>query len=62
MLVFVESCWGGGQSTYFRLTLKDGRRFSLSCEEWNRKTARKALDLLEAEIGVDRRRVRFSVR
>jgi hypothetical protein len=61
MKIRVESCWSGGDCFSFRLSTKDGKRFTLPGEVWNRRTAREALNLLETELGVDRRRVRFHV-
>lgn len=58
MIVKVESCWGGGDR-YQRLTLPDGLRLTIQKEDWNRKAASEALDL----IGVERPRVlRKSIR
>lgn len=61
MIVRVESCWGGGDRFYFRLTLPDGRREIVTGDRWSRKLATIALDLLELHA-IPRRSVRFSHR
>lgn len=64
MIVRVEACRGGHDNHYFRLIIPpDGDRESIIGHEWNRATAKAALDLLEALYpGVYRRNVRFKVK
>ena len=66
MKIRVDACWGGGDHYYFRLAIPGelvlgGGREVVYGDTWDRKTASKALDLLEHVYGVDRRRVRFVV-
>ena len=62
MKVFVEMEWTGGDRYYFRLTLPDGRNYRVSGDDWNRKTASAARDLLAVETGEERGRFRFDVK
>ena len=59
MKVKVELCWTGGAYFTFRLTLRDGRRFTIGAGagHWTRETAAAARRLLAAETGA--RRFRF---
>jgi hypothetical protein len=62
MKVKVEACWSGGDNHYFRLTMPDGSRESVTPDEpmiWSRKTATEALNVLESVYHVERRKVRF---
>jgi hypothetical protein len=59
MIVKVEACWGGHENYSFRLTLPDGRRFSVTGHTWTRSTARYALNILEREYGAYRISVKF---
>lgn len=60
MNVEVERCWGGNNRCYFRLTLPDGSRETVTGGSWwTRATATEALNLLEVLYGVQRRGVRF---
>lgn len=59
MKVKVEACWSGGKNYYFRLTLPDGSRESVPGESWTRKVASQALDLIESNYKVPRRKIRF---
>ena len=57
MKVRVELCWTGGAFFTFRLTLRDGRRFSVGgggAGHWTRETAAAARSLLAAETGAAR--------
>lgn len=66
MKVKVEGCWSGGEKFSFRLTFKDrwGRwhREGVSGQDWTRKIASEALDILESLYNIPRRTVRFSHR
>ena len=62
MRIKVESCWNGGDRHYFRLTLPNGDRESITGYTWTRSTATEALDLLESLYGYIRRSIRFDVR
>jgi hypothetical protein len=62
MRIRVESCWNGGKSLYFRLTLPDGSRETVGGERWTRSVASEALDLLEALYHLKRRSIRLDVR
>lgn len=65
MQIFVESCYTSRRAEMFRLTLPNGAREYVTTPEgegWTRKTASKALDLLERFYNVSRRNVRFRVR
>ena len=62
MKVNVERCWsGGGDRFTFRLTLPDGSREIVSGQEWNRRTASEALDVLESVYHLKRTAIRFVV-
>ena len=57
MKVKVELCWTGGASFTFRLTLRDGRRFTIAGGgggHWTRETASAARRLLAMETGAAR--------
>lgn len=62
MKVRVEACWNGHKH-YFRLTIppKSSREFVVA-EQWGRKEATEALDLLEYVYKIPRKSVRFDVR
>ena len=57
--VKVAQCWNGGNKYSFRLTMPDGSRESIGGQDWTRKVARTALDLLQNVYGYERRKVRF---
>lgn len=60
MKVKVYHCWSGG-SYHWRL-YANGHQFRFQSEgtgTWSRAVAKEALDLLEAELQLDRRSVRF---
>lgn len=61
MRVEVESCWNG-KSSYYQITfpyLSKKVRERINKENWNRKAATEALDLLEKVYGLNRKNVRF---
>ena len=60
MTIHVESCWGGVNRLYFRLSW-GGHRATINGEVWSRSLASQALDLLEHCYGLTRRNVRFKV-
>ena len=57
MKVRVEGTYGS--HFRFRITLPDGRRFSLRGMDWTRKMAREALDTIQLIMDVRRRNIRF---
>lgn len=59
MKICVESCWCGGDVYKFRLTLADGRRFVVVGEDWTRRVAAEARDVLACETGKPRESFRF---
>ena len=59
MIVKVEQCYCGHNKFQFRLTLPDGRRFTVPGDVWKKSTARYALNILEREYGAYRISVKF---
>lgn len=59
MKVKVQLCWCGGDKYAYRASIGGGLRVSAPDARWTRSVASKMLDLLEIELGVDRRSVRF---
>ena len=57
--VKVESCWGGGEKYYFRITTPGNARETIRGEKWTRKVASEALNLLENVYHYDRAKIRF---
>lgn len=60
MKINVEFCNGGNNKFYFRLIFKNGKREFVNSESWNRKTASKALDLLQNVYGLKRKSIKFN--
>jgi hypothetical protein len=63
MIIRVENCVHGSRWN-FRLTMPNGNRECIPHEEgenWNRKFASEALDLLESVYGCVRSNIRFNV-
>lgn len=60
MNVYVEACWNGGDSYSQRLTLPDGRRYSVR-GDWTNATKREARRILEVETGKPAASFRFTV-
>ena len=67
MKISVESCWGGGEKYYFRLSfLSYGKaiRETISCQpgdNWSRVYAKEAKDLVSLLYGVKRDTIRFDI-
>ena len=61
MQVKAEICWNGGHSHSVRLTLPSGLRLVLPVPEevWCRAVATRAKDLVQAETGIARHKIRF---
>jgi hypothetical protein len=65
MIVHVEGEWSGGSASRWRLRWKQHGRVvseSVRGDEWTRRTASQALDLLERVYGLRRRLIRFRVK
>ena len=59
MIVKVEQCYCGHDRYTFRLTLPDGRRFTVPGNTWRRSLATYALNILVREYGAHRISVKF---
>lgn len=60
MIVKVIAEWNGmSDGNRFRLEMRDGRSGVIRARDWNRDTARRALDLLEVVYGLKRSLIRF---
>lgn len=57
MRVRVEGTYGS--HFRFRITLPDGRRFSLRGMDWTRALSTEALDIIQRLVNIRRRNVRF---
>jgi len=60
MKVKVETCWNGGDNYSQRLTLPDGRRYSVR-GDWTAEVKREARRILEVETGIPATSFRFDV-
>lgn len=60
MTIRVQTCWNG-RNILFRIKLPAGGHESIAADQWDRKTASKALDLLQNVYGLKRQNVRFYV-
>ena len=61
MKVKVQTCWNG-RTFLFRALIAGGKRVHLGAGDdpkWNRKVATEMLDLIEADTGLDRTKIRF---
>lgn len=58
MKIKVQTCWCGSYFV-FRALICGGLRIKSESGKWNRKSATEMLDLLETELSVDRRNIRF---
>jgi len=58
MKVKVQTCWNG-RHFLFRALICGGLRIRSDSGKWDRKTASEMLNLLEIELAVDRRTIRF---
>jgi hypothetical protein len=54
MKIKVESCWSGGDNYSFRLSLPDGRRYSVRGDDFSGDVRREAKRILECETGETR--------
>ena len=61
MKVKVQYCWCGGDKFIWRALIAGGLRIPADGNEWSRKAASEMLDLIEKEVGLNRRDIRFDV-
>ena len=70
MKVKVQYCWCGGDKFIWRALIAgglripadgNGLRIPADGNEWSRKAASEMLDLIEKEVGLNRRDIRFDV-
>lgn len=63
MIVRVEACWCGHETFKYRADVR-GRRLLVRAPDgcWTREVASEMLDLLEIELQIPRKRVRFQHR
>jgi len=61
MIVKVSHCYNGNNNHTFQLELPNGLRLVIRATEdtWCRADAIRAKDLIVAETGIDRRKIRF---
>ena len=59
MNIKVQTCYRGNGKLVFRALVCGGLLIRTSTGVWDRQSASAMLDLLEIELNVDRRRIRF---
>ncbi len=60
MKVKVQRCWGGNDRYYYRALIAGGLLVRVGEGEWwSRSVASQMLDMIEANAGIPRHRVRF---
>lgn len=59
MNIKVQTCYCGNDKFVFRALVCGGLRIRTETGVWDRRAASEMLDLLEIELNVDRRNIRF---